>query len=140
MLLVFFYVYWCPTLFPNQIMLVAFNSNRKGITNGAGTAYPSTAPTFVSVFSLTLSLVRVDHYSCFCVVLCRPLFVILSVFRLANVLYIIPLIMASNYLFGFFKLFSLSLSLDKNCEKYNEPPLYSADKNIIILNSWKHLC
>ena len=35
-----FYVYWCPTRFPCQMMFGSFNSNTTGITIGTGTAKP----------------------------------------------------------------------------------------------------
>jgi len=47
MIFVFIYIYWCPTRFPCQMMLVSFNSNTTGVTNGAGTANPTGAPDFV---------------------------------------------------------------------------------------------
>jgi type III secretory pathway component EscS len=47
MLYVFIYVHWCPTRFPYQMMFVSFNSNRTGVTCGAGTANPSGAPEFI---------------------------------------------------------------------------------------------
>ena len=37
----YFYVNWCPSRFPFQMMFVSFNSYTTGITSGAGTANPS---------------------------------------------------------------------------------------------------
>jgi hypothetical protein len=36
--LFYFYVNWCPSRFPFQMMFVSFNSYTTGITSGAGTA------------------------------------------------------------------------------------------------------
>jgi hypothetical protein len=44
MFFVFIYVYWCPTRFLCQMMLVSLNSNTTGVISGAGTASPSGAP------------------------------------------------------------------------------------------------
>ena len=40
MLCKFIYVYWCPTRFPYQMVLVSFNNDTTGVTCGAGTVYP----------------------------------------------------------------------------------------------------
>jgi len=41
-----FYIYWCPTGFPHQMMFTSFYSNTMGVTCGAGTGYP-----YLQVFS-----------------------------------------------------------------------------------------
>jgi len=46
MLFVFIYVYWYPTRFPYQMMLVLFSSNTTDVTRGTGTANPSGAPSW----------------------------------------------------------------------------------------------
>jgi len=40
----FIYAYWCPTLFPYQMMFVSINSSTTGVTIGEGTTFPSGAP------------------------------------------------------------------------------------------------
>jgi hypothetical protein len=47
----FIHVYWCPTRFLYQMMFLSFNSNTTGVTFVAGTAYPSRAPGFTTVFN-----------------------------------------------------------------------------------------
>ena len=64
--------YWCPTLFPNQMMFASFNSNTKGVTIGAGTSNQISSPIFSGV-SVAQSVV-------FCLMFCRSLFVLLSFF------------------------------------------------------------
>ena len=45
------YVYWCPTLFPSQMMIVSLNTNITGATSGTGNAYPSRAHVLTPGFS-----------------------------------------------------------------------------------------
>jgi len=59
-----------------HIRLVSFNSNTTGVTCGAGTANRSGAPEFIPVFNG----VRVARSLVFFVMLCRSLFVLLSIF------------------------------------------------------------
>ena len=40
----FYLCYLCPTRFLYQMMFVLCNSNKTGVTSGAGTAYPSGEP------------------------------------------------------------------------------------------------
>jgi hypothetical protein len=51
-------VYWCPTRFTFITIFVSFSCNGSGSTNGAGTAYPSSAPIFVQslVFGVVFCL------------------------------------------------------------------------------------
>ena len=68
-----------------------------GATSGAGTAYPSEALKFTCIFSG----VCVDRSLVFCVMFCRSWFFL---FLLASALSVL-LSTASDYLFGFIKLF-----------------------------------
>jgi len=45
------YVYWCPTLFPYQMMFVSFKSNAIDVTCGTWTANPFGAPQYTRIFS-----------------------------------------------------------------------------------------
>jgi len=45
-----FYIYWCPTQFPYQMIIVSYNSNMTGVTSRAGTAYHSSAPALAPGF------------------------------------------------------------------------------------------
>jgi hypothetical protein len=68
------------------------NKNRKGVTTGARTAYPSISP----VFSPVLSVIRAARSLVFfvCPFVLYPLAIVLSVFRYIS----------SDYAFGMFKL------------------------------------
>lgn len=50
MVIIFINVYWCPSRFPYQMILVSSNSNTMGVTIIAGTVCPSRAPEFIPVF------------------------------------------------------------------------------------------
>ena len=82
MLFVFLYVYWCPTRFTYQLVIMSFNSNTTGVTCGAGTAsFPEhTSSTLIS------SCVRVAQTSVFCLLSCQQLFCPLDLSSLAIVL------------------------------------------------------
>jgi len=67
-------IYWCPTQFPYQMMLVLFNSNVTGVTSETGTADPSGAPS--SYYGFAQSLVS-------CVLFCRSVFVLFSLLAIA---------------------------------------------------------
>ena len=49
-----FYVYWCATRFPCQLMFVAFDSKTTGATSGTWIANPSGAPEFTPGFQWDL--------------------------------------------------------------------------------------
>jgi len=51
MLVVFIYVYWCPTRFPYEMLFLSFYIKTTGVTCGAGTSDPSGAPEFTLAFS-----------------------------------------------------------------------------------------
>ena len=51
MLFVFISIFWYPTRFPCQMMLVSFNSNTTGVTSGAGIANSSGALSSSPIFS-----------------------------------------------------------------------------------------
>ena len=57
------------------MMFMSFNSNTTGVTCGEDTASHSGEPTFTPAFS-GVSVTR----SCFCVMFCRSLFALLSLF------------------------------------------------------------
>ena len=42
--IVFIYIYWCPTRFPYQMIFVSFNTKMTGVTSGAETVDPSGTP------------------------------------------------------------------------------------------------
>ena len=72
MSIVFIYVFWCPTRFLYQMMLVSCTSSTMGATCGAETANPCGAHDFTPAFSG----VRVSRSSVFCIMFCRSLFVL----------------------------------------------------------------
>ena len=45
-----YWLRWCPTRLPNQMIFLSFNSNMAGVTCGAGTANPSNEPLFTPGF------------------------------------------------------------------------------------------
>ena len=100
MLNVSMYVHWFPRRCHCHMMLVYFNSNT---TYRAGTAYPSGTLEFTP----DINGVHVTQSLVFCVVLCSPLFVPLSVFHLTIVLSV-RRFTSSDYPFVIFKLFLLN--------------------------------
>ena len=62
MLFVFIYAYWYSTWCSYHTIVASFNSNKTGVTSGAGTAYPSREHGFTPV----LSGVRVAQSLIFC--------------------------------------------------------------------------
>ena len=76
---VFIYLCWCPPLFLYQIISVSSNSETKGATSGAGTAYPSEAHEFIlkflvgssgSIFSFLCSVLQIKIFLLFSLELC----------------------------------------------------------------------
>ena len=100
MLNVSMYVHWFPRRCHCHMMLVYFNSNT---TYRTGTAYPSGTLEFTP----GINGVHVTQSLVFCVVLCSPLFVPLSVFHLTIVLSV-RRFTSSDYPFVIFKLFLLN--------------------------------
>ena len=87
--IIFIYVYLCPTRFPYQMTFVSFNDNATGVTTGAGTdalpEYLRSPPVF--------SRARVARSVISCVVFC-----LLSFFFLAIVLSVFLQFTASDIL------------------------------------------
>ena len=100
MLNVSMYVHWFPRRCHCHMMSVYFNSNT---TYRGGTAYPSGTLEFTP----GINGVHVTQSLVFCVVLCSPLFVPLSVFHLTIVLSV-RRFTSSDYPFVIFKLFLLN--------------------------------
>jgi hypothetical protein len=82
------------------LLFVSFNSKTTSVTCGAGTVDPSAKPEFTSGFSM----VRVTRSFVFCVMFCRSLFVLWSIFLLAIVLSVLRFT-ASDFPFVIFKPF-----------------------------------
>ena len=59
----YFYVYWCTTPFPYQMMFLLFTLNLTGTTSGAGVAY------------FGVGTIRIAEFLVFCVVFCWASFV-----------------------------------------------------------------
>ena len=76
MLFVFIYVYWCPNLFPYQMMSVLFNKQRR--FSHMEQELP-TSPEHLSAPRVLVRFVLFDHYF-FCVMFCISLFALLSFF------------------------------------------------------------
>ena len=78
-MMVLHYILWFVILFKYHVkmMCVAFSNNITGATSGSGTGNPSEAPECPHPHP-RLSVIRVAQTLVFCVVFCRPLFVLLS--------------------------------------------------------------
>ena len=101
-------LYWCPTPFPSQVMLVSFNRNTTGVFSGAETASSSDAHEFPTDFNGT----RVVQTLVIFVVFCGSLLVMLSIYCWP--FSVLLRFTASDYTKGIFKLFLLNTTLDTN--------------------------
>ena len=122
---VLIYVYWCPTRFLYQMMLVSFNGNTTGDTRGAGTANPSGSPVFVHPRFLWGSCWSIFSFlwSVFLIIVCLFVLNLLSIalsvgFRFTA--YDYPKLFIHNYIFEMSLIFNRhGINLIRNISAMN---------------------